>query len=493
MECYHYHSRSKDRSMASRRTRKIQFAAVLAALSMTGCAVGPKYAAPDPGVPPNFRNAAALGADREQDAVDLASWWRGFGDPVLDKVIDQALSENLDLAQAVARVQQARASAGVARAALLPSGELSSSAAAAHQSVQTPDGRIEQALGVDRNGDLYAADVGASWDVDLFGGLRRGHEASVADYQAADAAAAAARVSIAAEAADAYILVRTLQARLAVARAQADAQAQTVKLVRLKFSRGVAAEAQAREAESALSAAQSQIPALEAALETATNGLEVLMGVRPGAWRTALAAPSPIPTPPAISTADGPASLLRRRPDIIVAERRLAAANARIGEAVAEYYPHFSLSALMGFSTTSAASLASPGAAETQAIAGVRWRLFDFGRVGSEVAAAKGRHAEALTAYRLTVLQATEDVENAFAALAKGREQALLLASAEQSLERAYQASLAAHANGAASVIDNLDVDQRLLSAQEARIIAQSETARAAVASFRALGGGWQA
>ena len=216
------------------------------------------------------------------------------------------------------------------------------------------------------------------------------------------------------------------------------------------------------------------------------------MGVEPGSWRAALAAPSAIPTPPGISTADGPASLLRRRPDIIVAERRLAASNARIGQALADYYPHFSLSALMGFSSTSAASLFTSGAAEAQAIAGVRWRLFDFGRVGSEVAAARGRQVEALAAYRLTVLHATEDVENTFAALAKGQKRARLLTSAEESLEYAYQASLAAHAHGAASVIDNLDVDQRLLSAREARIIAQSETARAAVASFRALGGGWQ-
>ena len=457
----------------------------------SGCAVGPNYNPPHPQMAAGFRATASLPPATAPQA-DLASWWRAFADPMLDKVVEQALAENLDLAQAIARVQQARAAAGIARAALLPSGELNASAATSHQSIETPIGRIEQALGVDRNGNLYEADVGASWEADVFGGLRRGRQAALADYQAADAGAAAARVAVVAEAADTYVLLRTLQARLAIAREQAEAQRQLLDLARLQYARGILAEASLDESQSACASAEAQVPALESALESATNALEVLMGSVPGGWHAALAEPTAIPAPPAIASAGGPASLLRRRPDIIVAERNLAAANARIGAAIGEYYPHFSISALLGFSSTSASSLFGSGAAQAQAIAGVRWRLFDFGRVDSEVAMARGRHAEALAAYRQSVLQATADVENTFTSLAKSQAQTQLLQSSEDSLDRRQQSVRTAQMRGAASRVEVLQSTGRLLQARDARVAAQSDTARAAIASFRALGGGWQ-
>lgn len=478
--------------MPALQARTMRLTAMVAtSIALSGCAVGPDYAAPHPMLPANFRAAATLPSAPEPQA-DLATWWRGFGDAMLDKVVDQALAENLDLAQAVARVRQARAAAGVARAALLPSGELNASAATAHQSTETPTGRIQQAFGVSRDGNLYEADAGASWEADVFGGLRRGQQAAMADYQAADAGTAAARVAVVAEAADTYVLLRTLQARLAIAHEQADTQRQLLDLARLQYSRGILSEADLRDVESASAGADAQVPVLESALETATNALEVLMGVAPGSWHEVLAAPAPIPAPPAIAEADGPASLLRRRPDIIVAERKLAAANARIGVAIAEYYPHFSISALLGFSGTSAASLFTGGAMQAQAIAGVRWRLFDFGRVDGEVAAARGRYAEALAAYRETVLQATADVENAFTALAKNQVREQLLQSGEDSLGRQQQSVRMAQARGAASRIDVLQSSSRVLQARDARVGAQSDAARAAISSFRALGGGWQ-
>ncbi len=478
--------------MPNLKARPMRFIVLLATgMVLSGCAVGPDYTPPHPLLAASFRATAALPPAAAPQA-DLAAWWRAFGDPMLDKVIDQALAENLDLAQAVARVGQARAAADIARAALLPSGAFDASAATAHQSVETPIGQIEQALGVDRDGQLYDVDGSASWEVDIFGGLRRDRQAALADYQAADAGSAAARVEVVAEAADTYILVRTLQARLAVAREELATQEHLLSLARLQFSRGILAEAGLHQAESVCSTVSAQVPVLESALETATNALEVLMGAAPGSWHAALAAPSPIPSPPAIMDAEGPPSLLRRRPDIIVAERRLAAANARIGAAIAEYYPHFSLSALLGFSSASAASLFGSGAAQAQAIAGVRWRLFDFGRVDSEVATAHGRYAEALAAYRLSVLQATSDVENAFTSLSKNEERARLLESSEGSLDRQLRSLRTAQARGAISLVDVLQSTGQLLQARDARVTAQSDAARAAVSSFRALGGGWQ-
>ena len=478
--------------MPSLQAHSIRFTTVLiGGIALGSCAAGPDYAPPHPQMAASFRATAGLPPSATPQA-DFALWWHAFGDPMLDKVVNQALAENLDLAQAVARVRQARAAAGAARAALLPSGEFNASAATAHRSTETPTGHIDQALGVNRDGNLYNADAGASWEADVFGGLRRGQQAALADYQAADAGAAAARVAIVAEAADTYILLRTLEARLTIAREQAETQRQLLSLVRLQYARGILAQADLRETESACASVEAQVPALEAALESATNALEVVMGVTPGSWHAALAAPSTIPAPPGIASAGGPANLLRRRPDIIVAERKLAAANARIGVAIAEYYPHFSISALLGFSSTSAASLFGSGAAQAQAIAGVRWRLFDFGRVDSEVAGARGRYAEALAAYRQTVLQATADVENAFTSLAKSQAQARLLQSSEGSLALRLKSLRIAQAHGAVSRVDVLQSSGQLLEARDARVTAQSDAARAAISSFRALGGGWQ-
>ena len=202
---------------------------------------------------------------------------------------------------------------------------------------------------------------------------------------------------------------------------------------------------------------------------------------------------APIPVTPAITDAGGPANLLRRRPDLIVAERRLAASNARIGEAISEYYPKFSLSGLLGSATTSAGGLFGGGGSQAQGVLGLRWRLFGFGRVDAEIANARGRNAEALAAYRLAVLRASEDVEDAFSALLRREAQEHMLAQGETALARAQTSSLAAYKGGVVSLIEVLDADTRLLATPDARAQAQTEAARAGVASFRALGGGWSA
>ncbi len=188
-----------------------------------------------------------------------------------------------------------------------------------------------------------------------------------------------------------------------------------------------------------------------------------------------------------------PAELLLRRPDLIVAERRLAATNARIGEAMAEYYPSFSLSGLIGSATTIASgNLLSGGASQAAGVLGLRWRLFDFGRIDAQIQLAKGRDAEALAAYRQAVLRATEDVENAFSALANRSEQVSVLARGLDSLGRARASSFAAYQRGTASLIDVLRADDAVLQLADAKAQAQTEAALAAVAAFRSLGGGWQ-
>ncbi len=469
-------------------------AAAIAAL-LPGCAAAPKYIAPSMTSPPTYMGGRAIDASAKQlSKVDLVNWWLAFDDPLLASVVQRALAQNLDLQQASARVAQARAALRRARADLLPSGQISGLASENYQSLQSPQGQIAGTLpGFERESQVYESKAGASWELDLFGGKDAARDAARADWQASAAAASAARLTVAAQTADTYIMIRSLQARLDVARGQQKTQQQLMDLIALQYRKGVAAEMQLRQAEGALAQVKATVPELEQNLHSAMNALDVLLGLQPGSTRPELAAATPIPSPPAVSSAGGPPALLRRRPDIIAAERTLAGSNARIGAAISEYYPKFTLGGLLGTATMGFGGLFSGEATQASGFLGLRWRLFDFGRIDAEVAAARGRNAEALAAYRLAVLRASEDVENAFSALIKQQVRTQILAEGDMSLTKARNSSFAAYKGGAASLLDMLDADRRLLENRDAEIQARASAARAAVASFRALGGGWDA
>jgi outer membrane protein TolC len=220
----------------------------------------------------------------------------------------------------------------------------------------------------------------------------------------------------------------------------------------------------------------------------------VLLAAQPGTYRAELSTAGSIPIAPGLAETGTPAEVIRRRPDLLVAERRLAAANARIGMAISEYYPKFSLGALLGSATAvSSGDLFTTGANQARGVLGLRWRLFDFGRVDAQIAAARGQEAEALAAYRLAVLRATEEVENSFSGLVKREAQVRILTQGELSLARARENSLAAYEGGVVSLIEVLNADGDLLQIRDAKAQAQTEAARAAISSFRALGGGWDA
>jgi len=470
-------------------------ALLLSVSLLAGCAVGPDYRPPDIAVSSGFLGQNGVAQREIRSKTDLQAWWSGFDDPLLTRFITLALEQNLDIAQAAARVAQARASLRLADAALLPSANVSAQGARAYQSVETQLGQVlDTTADFDRSGSYYEANVGASWEVDVFGGLRRSREAARAEYQASEAGAVATQLAVAAQTADVYVTIRGLQARIAIAREQAATRRQLLSIVKLQYEKGIAAELQMRQVEGSLAQVDAQIPVLDAGLDAAMNALDVLLGTQPGTHRAELTPVAAIPMAPGISDAGAPADIIRRRPDLIVAERHLAAANARIGVAVSEYYPKFSLAALLGSATAlSSHNLFTSGASQHQSVLGLRWRLFDFGRVEAQIAAARGKTAESLAAYRLAVLKATEEVENSFSALVNREAQVDILIRGESSLSRARESSLGAYKGGVVSLIEVLDADSNLLQVQDAKAQAQTEAARAAIASFRALGGGWDA
>jgi NodT family efflux transporter outer membrane factor (OMF) lipoprotein len=367
-------------------------------------------------------------------------------------------------------------------------------AARAYQSVETPLGQVLSSTpDYNRYGNAYETDLNVGWEIDLFGGLRRGRQVALADYQASEASVAATRLAIAAQTADIYITLRGLQTRLDIANKQVITQQHLLEKIQHLYRNGLAPQYQVRQAEGTLAQVQAAVPDLKSGLDAAMNALDVMLGTPPGGHRAQLSSPGAIPHTPDITIMNTPADLLRRRPDIIVAERHLAAASARIGVAVSEYYPKFSLSALVGSATVvSGDHLFTAGASQSSGVLGLRWRIFDFGRINAQIEQAKGQEAEALAAYRLSVLRATEDVENAFSALVNRQTQAATLTSGETALASARQSSFIAFQQGTASLIDVLHNDETLLQTSDARAQARTESARAAVATFRALGGGWQ-
>jgi NodT family efflux transporter outer membrane factor (OMF) lipoprotein len=463
------------------------------AAAVSGCVVGPQYKGRPATNLTDFHNSPAV-QTRATDATapPVETWWTGFRDPVLTRIVDRALAQNLDLAAAIARVDQARAVARESGAQLLPTGAATGSVTPLRQSLNSPIGAIGRDLpDYERNQTLYDADVGAQWEIDLFGGLRRGAEAARDEAEAAEAQQLGVRVSVVADAADAYFQARGDQARLAIAQSQVETDTRLLELVGLRFSRGASAEKEVAQAEALLAQARATIPPLRTALEAQLNRLDVLMGAQPGTYATELSKPAEIPNAPAIPPGQSASDLLRRRPDVIAAERHLAASNARIGVAIAEYYPKVSLSSLLGFESLSGSHLWSAASFQPEAMAGLRWRLFDFGRVDAEVAQANSANAQVLLTYRQTVLRATEDVENAFMALAQLELQTHDLVTEVDALTRARDASQRSYLAGASSLTDVLDADRQSLVAQDELAHTRADTDRAAVMSFRALGGGW--
>jgi len=480
-------------ALSTTRPSLLRLTGLLLALGLAGCAVAPAYQTPASPMPASYRNAPALAARRDiLPAPALDQWWLGFDDPALERIVRRAFDQNLNLAAALARVEQARAAARVAGARELPSGTFTADAVHQRQSLASPEGRLaSHAPGYDRNQSIYNLGAGASWELDLAGGLKAGTQQAEALAQAADADHLGVRVSIAAEAADAYFRVRGAQRRIELADEEVKTVARLLELVRDRQKDGLASTREVAQAEALLYQTSATLPPLKIELETQLNRLDVLMGAQPGSYAAELSTPAADKPLPAIALAQGPADLLRRRPDVIAAERRLAAAHEGIVVANAEYYPHVTLSALLGLSSLGGGNLLTAAAFQPQVGAGLRWRLFDFGRVDAEVAQAKGSKAEQLALYRQSMLRATEDVEDAIVTLTRLEEEHRELAKEVAARTRSRDAAREAYKGGVVSLFEALDEERQLLAARDQLAQVRADNGRAVVSTFRALGGGW--
>ena len=467
------------------------FLALVATGSMISCMVGPDYQPPEPR-PPRQWSEPLAGGETSRGA-SLAQWWKDVHDPELDGLVARALAANLDLRQARARVLEARARRGLAGAALGPSMDVSGSAAREKQSANQPllGGLLPP--GTPLTSNAYQTGFDASWELDLFGGNRRGTEAADAALAAAGYSLADTQVSLAAEVARNYVTARGYQQRLAIARENLAAQRDIVTLAQSRYQQGFTSSLEPDQAATVLAQTQAQVPALEAGLQTAVHHLGILLGLDPGALRQELAASAPIPTAPPEVPAGLPADLVRRRPDIRVAERRLAEATARVGVAKADLYPRFSLTGSFGWESAQSGSLFTPASTAWSWGPTFRWPIFDAGKVRANIRVQDARQEEALAGYEKAVLTGFEDVENALVAYAKEQARNVPLRAAVASSSSALDVARQQYASGLTSFINVLDAERTVYQAQDNLVQSDQAVAQDLIALCKALGGGWPA
>ncbi|WP_226015849.1 efflux transporter outer membrane subunit [Novosphingobium sp. FKTRR1] len=449
------------------------------AMLLAGCAVGPTYLAP---TAPTLGVPAAWSVPATASREDLAAWWRRFDDPVLSALIDKAMAGNLDIAQAQARLRQAREALVQSRSGLFPtlsaSGSGGRNEALAGTLSPTGSGATSLSLGLD-----------ASYQADVFGGVRRSVEASSADLAASGFTLAATQLSMESELARNYMQARGFQQQLDLARATLAIQDDNLSIAQFRVQAGLVTSVDVESARASRAQAAAVIPQVEQSFAAAVARIAVLTGEAPGALRPLLATPAPIPTGPANIALGIPADLLRRRPDVLSAERNLAAASARIGVAQARLYPALSFTGSLASSAGAVRTLFDTITGSL--FANLAQTLFDGGSRRAQTRSARAGADLAFAAYKSSVLRAIEDTENAAGALdsAEAREVQFALAATA-----AQNSAILARSQYRAGLTDFTTLNTQesaLVNARTSLLQARADKAQALVTLFVALGGGW--
>ncbi len=491
-----------------RSRRAAAFAIAASVLALQACAVGPNYH------PPQIKTAAAYselaaGADQPSQPVaseaDLSQWWTQLDDATLDSLITRALAQNLNLKAATARLRQARESVVVAASADIP--HLSSSAVVARLNDNSKSFVLSNLFGADAGGagsgqsystpshlNLFAANLDASWEIDIFGGGRRSVEEADANLEAAVWRRRDGEVSLTAEVANDYLMLRALQAEIAIAKSEAETQAANFTIIRQEAKAGFVTQLNINQQQAQVEATIAQIPELQAQARAQIHAIAVLLGQAPETVAAELDAPGPLPTPPLTLPVGLPSDLLRRRPDIRQAERQLAAATAGVGVQVANLYPKFNVMALgPAFASTTTNHLFDLNNAASLGYGMIQWPIFEGGRVRANIRSARAQADQAYLNYQQTILSALQNVEDALARYTSEQQRIKPL---EASLKAAQSSMLIAkqqYAIGLVTYINILQAQATELNAETQLTQAKAALAQDLTSLYTALGGGWSA
>ncbi len=467
------------------KTASLLICPIAAACLAAGCAVGPNYQPPPVSAPTNFTGGAPGGFTTNEPVAD---WWRGFGDPELVLLVDRAVAGNLDLRIATANFLQARALRMGAKADFLPA----VNGQASYTNVKYSEAQVFEAQGVPLSQEIYDAGFDATWELDVFGRLRRAYQSSTASLQATAAMRRDVQISLVSEVARNYFELRGAQNELAVLRRNADNQGQTLKITQARLDAGGGTELDVARARAQLNNTLAAVPPMESAVAHATHRLGVLTGQQPEALEDELRAPQPLPSLPPLVAIGNPAQLLRRRPDVRAAERNLAAATARIGVAVADLFPRVTFNGAIGLNAETFAGLGKSGADTRSFGPAITWAALDYGHVRARIKAAGAVADAEIAQYQKTVLTSLEETENALVDFGRARARREYLAQSVKASQTAADLAHTQFENGATDFLTVLEAERVLLEAQDQLAQTETQTATALVAVYKALAGGWE-
>jgi len=461
---------------------------MLMGVVLWGCAVGPNYRKPEFNAPEGWnRLGDADGSIGYVDKTeDLSQWWLKLDEPLLSELIDEALKANVDVRKAQARLREVRARRAVAASAYYPG--LSASGSASRRQSTKGSGANTSGGSVSNQ---YNASFDASWEVDIFGGVRRSVEAADAEQALTEASLNDTQVSLAAEVARNYFEVRSFQIRLGIAQSNLASQTETLQLTEFRSQAGLVSAQDVEQARSAREQTLAQLPNLETSLASSMHSLDILLGKVPGSLYARLAVGGQLPEMPSQIAVGIPADTLRQRPDIRVAERRLAAETARVGVATAALYPALRLSGSVGVEALTQASMGNGTGFFYSLLAGVTAPIFQGGRLRAQLEAQDALREQALLGYEQAVLFALQEVENALVAIVRNKERAKAL---ERAVEASKNAALLARQRYSAGVIDFqsvVDTERSVLSLEDSLASTRAEGIFALIRLYKALGGGW--
>lgn len=462
-------------------------------LLLTGCvAVGPDYSRTEAPVPAQF-SALEKGGFRGETppGAFLDAWWHSFDDPLLDALMERLVSRNLDLRIASARLMQARAQAGVASSAYLPEGGVTGE----YRRIRRDEASVPGAAATATRGreqDFWLAGFDASWEIDVFGSVRRQVEAADADLAASGEALRDALVSLRGELARNYFELRGLQLRIEIARQEVRIRRENVEITGARAKAGLASELDYARAQGELAGAEARIPALERSLQAAVFRIGVLLGQEPAGLEAELRAAGALPAAPPDLPVGLPSELLRRRPDIRKAERELAAATARIGVSTAELFPRFSLTGSFGYQASESRTMFRDESNFWAVGPTLRWPILNFRRILSQIDVSKAVREEALARYERSVLIALEEVENALVAISREKLRSASLAEAVRANDLAVQLAMDRYLAGVQGYLAVTDAQAALYAAEDQLAQSRQAQSQALIALYKALGGGWQ-
>jgi NodT family efflux transporter outer membrane factor (OMF) lipoprotein len=458
------------------------------ALLTSGCAmVGPDYVKPTIVEPKEWIEKAD--PQIKSEPAEFGQWWKLFNDPVLDSLIETAYAQNLTLRIAGIRILEARAQLGIAIGTLYPQQQ---GALGAYTRSNLSENLADFPPGLDTNFSNYSLGFDAAWELDFWGKIRRAVQSGIGNLDATIAAYDNALVTLTAEVARTYVVIRTFEEQLVVARENVKIQERSFQIAHVRFEEELVSELDVTQAVSLLKDTQASIPRLEYRLRQVKNALAILLGMLPGEIQKMLIGPEIIPAVPAEVAVGIPAELLRRRPDIRRAEHQMAAQSARIGVAKADLFPHFVLFGTIGFSAASAGDLFTSNSFQAFGGPGFTWDLFNYGRIRNRVRVQDALFEQLVVNYQNTVLKAAQEVEDAMVAFLKTQKEAKLLGESVKASKRSVELSMLQYTEGLISYQRVLDTQRFLTLTQEAHTTIKGSIVTNLVSLYKALGGGWE-